>query len=219
VLLLAGVAGYAAVRFFTSHSHTSDRTIQVRLRSVPEVNDLSVAFLLDGRRVTRDDLIRPLRLAAGEHELEVRHSDGSREVRRFLVGRDDPEQTIEVPPGPVSPPEEPKDEPGKLPRQLAWEVEGLQEHFVLVSHTYDPEKREVAWTLEARRDRMGVIAGNFRAVFLDAADGPVQEVRLRFDRVGRLAPGERTRAVLSLHTPGRDLLKAAKKVVIVGPET
>jgi hypothetical protein len=52
----------------------------------------------------------------------------------------------------------------KLPGQKLWDIQVLQEAYTIVSTKYDPEKRQVTWVLEAKKQ---VKCLGYHALFLD----------------------------------------------------
>jgi serine/threonine protein kinase/HEAT repeat protein len=56
-----------------------------------------VVVFLDGTRIPADQLAKPIALKTGDHEVVVKHGDEIVETRRFRVGMEDNQKTVEVP--------------------------------------------------------------------------------------------------------------------------
>jgi hypothetical protein len=98
ILLVAGVVVLLNARKGDIKVETN---VVVQL-SVPDRNDPTVIFILDNNPISREELAKPIKLRTGDHELVLKRGGQVVEARRFTVGVQDNNQTVQVP----------KEEPG-----------------------------------------------------------------------------------------------------------
>src|SRR5262249_58207919 len=98
ILLPLCAAGY-----FISHPPNPtavDNRVTVHLTGIQvNIHDTTLAFFLNGQRISPEQLQGPLDLRPGEHELVVKRGEEELEKQTFTVRRGDNQKKIEIPGG------------------------------------------------------------------------------------------------------------------------
>lgn len=219
-------------------------TVVVELRNVaPEVTDpIVMTVMLDGNEIAPKQLDQPLRLAPGQHRLELTRRDGKVITKEFQVAHaatqagppeGSPIASKEVPKSNAVPPRKASSS-GKRPSELTleekaafadsvqWDLRGVQQHFKIVERTYDAERDQLLWLLEARAPTNFRYVSPLVAKYYDSQEVKVYENYLQLQPTRAEAAGERVRALLPLpyYRPNdlQDPRTTTVKVVIISLE-
>jgi tetratricopeptide (TPR) repeat protein len=96
-LVLVGVLAVTAIVPIFRSPPRVEATVPVQLQGLKEVNDPTVvAFFLDGKPISKEDLAGKLKLRPGQHSLEVKRHDGSAATFTFPVSEADDQQVVPV---------------------------------------------------------------------------------------------------------------------------
>lgn len=163
-ILLAGVAVFVAMQNRNIQVNV-DNTVVVRLPEI-KIPDATVNIYLDSREISREELSKPIKIRTGDHELVMKRGDVVVETRKFHVGKEDNDKTIDLPveqethariaqqpPAPVPVPALEKDD------QPAGEPSA--EIKALIVNLTDPNvgvRRQAAEALQSRGDKTAVPA-------------------------------------------------------------
>ena len=186
---------------------------------VPDVADpIVMMILLDGRPVTREELAQPMRLAAGKHELTMTRRDGRVITKGFEVEPPpEADRTATADPAPGSStnrtaPQVVSKSPAASQRRheltseekvafadnVSWDVRALEEHFRILERTYDAQRDQLLWLLEAKAATKFRLSTPFTCKFYDAQGVKVYECSLQLQPTDAEAVGDRVRALMQL---------------------
>lgn len=103
LLLIGGVIFVVTSGKLFNVNVENKNTVVVTLQNIPQVNDITVVFILDSKPVDREALKNPIPLAVGTHKLQMQRDGKVFETREFTVTMNDHNKPLPVPPADTAP--------------------------------------------------------------------------------------------------------------------